>query len=38
MKPRHKKLAMIVAGVAALGVASVLVLDAGGFNRLSQHF
>ncbi|MEI2767589.1 MAG: cytochrome c maturation protein CcmE [Nitrosomonas sp.] len=28
MKPRHKKLAMIVAGVAALGVASVLVLNA----------
>ena len=28
MKPRHKKLAMIVAGVTALGVASVLVLNA----------
>ena len=28
MKPRHKKLAMIVGGVAALGVASVLVLNA----------
>ena len=27
MKPRHKKLAMIVGGVAALGVASVLVLN-----------
>ncbi|GKS69180.1 cytochrome c-type biogenesis protein CcmE [Nitrosomonas sp. PY1] len=28
MKPRHKKLAMIVAGVTALGIASVLVLNA----------
>ncbi len=28
MKPRHKKLAMIVSGVTALGVASVLVLNA----------
>lgn len=28
MKPRHKKLAIITAGVAALGVASVLVLNA----------
>lgn len=28
MKPRHKKLAMIAAGVTALGVASVLVLNA----------
>lgn len=28
MKPRHKKLAMIVAGVTALGVASILVLNA----------
>lgn len=28
MKPRHKKLAIIIAGVAALGVASVLVLNA----------
>lgn len=28
MKSRHKKLAMIVAGVGALGVASVLVLNA----------
>lgn len=28
MKPRHKKLAAIVAGVTALGVASILVLNA----------
>ncbi len=28
MKPRHKKLSIIIAGVAALGVASVLVLNA----------
>jgi len=28
MKPRHKKLAIIAAGVAALGVASMLVLNA----------
>ncbi len=28
MKPRHKKLAIITAGVAALGVAAVLVLNA----------
>jgi len=28
MKPRHKKLAVIVLGVAALGVASILVLNA----------
>lgn len=28
MKPRHKKLVVIVSGVAALGVASVLVLNA----------
>jgi len=28
MKPRHKKLAIITAGVAALGIASVLVLNA----------
>jgi len=28
MKPRHKKLVMIAAGVTALGVASVLVLNA----------
>ena len=28
MKPRHKKLAIIIVGVAALGVASVLVLNA----------
>lgn len=28
MKPRHKKLAIITAGVAALGFASVLVLNA----------
>lgn len=28
MKPRHKKLAIIASGVAALGVASILVLNA----------
>ena len=28
MKPRHKKLVVIVSGVAALGVAAVLVLNA----------
>jgi cytochrome c-type biogenesis protein CcmE len=28
MKPRHKKLTIIVAGVAALGIASMLVLNA----------
>ena len=28
MKPRHKKLAIITAGVAALGIASALVLNA----------
>ncbi len=28
MKPRHKKLAMIASGVTALGIASILVLNA----------
>ncbi len=31
MKPRHKRLAMIVGGISALGVAAALVLNA--FNR-----
>ncbi|MGB7542616.1 MAG: cytochrome c maturation protein CcmE [Burkholderiales bacterium] len=31
MKPRHKRLAMIAGGIAALGVAAALVLNA--FNR-----
>lgn len=31
MKPRHKRLAMIVGGISALGIAAALVLNA--FNR-----
>ena len=28
MKPRHKRLALILGGIAALGIASALVLNA----------